>query len=559
MADQDTKDPSQDPAQSQTQEQPEAPPAESKVPDPQVAVEDSGTLKKKVTVTVARERINAKFNEMFGELTQTAQVPGFRIGHAPRRLIEKRFGREIAEDVRNALVGESLGRAMEIAELKVLGEPELKLEEIKLPDDGDLNYSFEVEVAPAFDLPEYRGIEITRPIVEVNDQRVREALNAFSRRYGVMKPTDTAIQPNDELTADVKIAGEGVAYHHANVELRAAPAQVEGVILEELARSLAKHKVGEKVTLTAKVPAAHPNADWQNKDVTVALEIKEVKRLDVPPVDDNLARQGGYESLEALREMVRSNLQRRVASEQQIAMRDQVGQYLLEHATFDLPAGLAERHTDRILSRRYVDLMYRGVPREEIEQNLEPMRLSAAEQAVGELKLAFMLGKIADQEKVEVDEGEVNTRIAEMARQYNRRPERLRQEMDHEGRLDDLKAHLREEKAVDKILESAKVVDATPEAIAEKAAEKAAKKKPAKGPPAQEKPVKKAEEKPHKKVEEKAQKTPEKHEKADQKHGKHEKPQEKPKVAKGKPHKADEKKDTAKGKGKPKGKSSDKK
>ena len=109
-----------------------------------VAVEDAGTLKKKVTVTVPRERIDAKFDELYGELGHSAQIPGFRIGHAPRRLVEKRFGREVGKDVRNGIIGESIGQALEQAELSTLGEPDLDLEAIELPDDGDLAYSFEV-------------------------------------------------------------------------------------------------------------------------------------------------------------------------------------------------------------------------------------------------------------------------------------------------------------------------------------------------------------------------------------------------------------------------------
>ena len=136
---------------------------EDNLPKNTVEVEDAGTLKKKITVTVYRDKIDAKRDEMFGELGTSAQVPGFRIGRAPKRLLEKRFGKEVSQDVRNSLIGESVGEAIKETELKTLGEPDIKLDEIELPDTGDLSFSFEVEVAPEFDLPKLKGIPVNKP------------------------------------------------------------------------------------------------------------------------------------------------------------------------------------------------------------------------------------------------------------------------------------------------------------------------------------------------------------------------------------------------------------
>ena len=433
---------------------------ESKLPDNTVTVEDAGTLKKKVTVQVNRQRIDAKFNEMFGELGRTAPVPGFRIGHAPRRLIEKRFGKDVADDVRNALVGEAVEDALEKAEFKTIGEPEIKLDEIKLPEKDEMTFSFEVEVAPEFDLPDYKGIEITRPLIEVNDERVEEFLTSFRHRYGRFKPTDTPAEAGDVVVADVSITGENIDFKQPNAELRVAPAQVEGVILEDLAKTLTGNKTGDSPSVKATVPAGHPNEDWREKEVTVMFDIQEVKRLELPELTDDFAKQAGFDSLDEMREAIRGRLQSGVVAEQQRAMRDQVCNFLMEKISFDLPEGLAQRHTSQLLMRRTVELMNAGVPKDQIEQNLQELHAAAAERADGELRLSFILGKLADTEGIEVDDGEVNARIAQMSAQYNRRPERLRQEMTGEGTLDHLATAIREEKAIEKVLEEAKIVDA---------------------------------------------------------------------------------------------------
>jgi len=174
------------------------------LPENTVAAEDAGVLRKKVTVTVPRQRIDAKFNEMFGELSKTAMVPGFRIGHAPRRLIEKRFGKEVGEDVRNALVGESIGKAVEKVNLKTLGEPDLDLDKITVPDSGEMTFSFEVEVAPEFTLPQLTGIKVTKPKLELTDQRVDEALEQYRLGQVRYEATD---HPAAEGDAVVVLAG----------------------------------------------------------------------------------------------------------------------------------------------------------------------------------------------------------------------------------------------------------------------------------------------------------------------------------------------------------------
>jgi len=443
--------------ESQAEEQPQRPPYE-------VTVEDVGTLRKKLTVTVGRDRIQAKFDEMFGELARSAAVPGFRVGHAPRRLIEKRFGKEVGEDVRNALVGEAMGAVLEQESLDVLGEPEIELEKILLPEEGDLQFSFEVEVAPQFDLPDYEGIEIHRPPVEITDEDVDRALEGLLRSYGRFKPVDSPAAEGDMVVADVSIRGDDIDVEHKNVELRVAPAEIEGIPLEDLGKVLTGLKVGQSAQVKAEVPAGHPREQWRGKEVTFDLTVRDVKRLEAPELTDEFAAQAGFGSVQEVRETARRQLEARAEQNRRRSMRRQVEKYLLEHTSLELPEGITARHTNGLLSRRYVQLLMAGVPQEQIRQNLQTLRERVSSEAVEQLKLSFILEKLAEAEGVEVDDAEVNAHIAEMARRQNRRPERLRQEMRDEGSLDSLRASIREEKAVAKILEKARIVDGEPPA-----------------------------------------------------------------------------------------------
>jgi trigger factor len=428
-----------------------------------VEVEDAGTLKKKVVVTVPRAAIDAKREEMFGELERTAQVPGFRIGRAPRRLIEKRFGRDVSRDVRNAVIGESLGKAVEKVNLQVLGEPDLKLEEIELPDSGDMTYDFEVEVAPEFELPELKGIEIAKPVLEVTDERIDDAIDRLRLRETRYEATDAAAAEQDQIRGTAKIHGEGIGEMQTAVSLRVAPGQIEGLPLVDLGRELAGKKAGDTVTLTVPVPDVHPNESWRGKEATIELTLDEVHRRVLPEVNGKFAEAQGYESVAELREAISEQMADRMAAEARRAMRAQVREHLLESTDFELPEGVAKRHAVRMLQRRYVDLLQMGIPQEQIDERLTEIQAGVVQQSQQDLKLSFILQKIADEQSIEVTDAEIMGRVAQMAQAYGRRPERLRQELESDGSLAQVEVAMREEQAIDAVLRDAEVTEMTPQ------------------------------------------------------------------------------------------------
>jgi len=477
------------------------------LPECTFQAEDVGTLKKKVTITVPAERIEAKREEMFGELARTAQVPGFRIGRAPRRLIEKRFGREVSEDVRNAVVGESLGQVEDKTRLKAVGEPDLKLNEIKLPDSGPLVYSFEVEVAPEFDLPKLEGIPVEKHTIEADDERIDQMLEEWRLSFARYQATEGAAAEGDTVVVAAAISGEEIEpVRRDGVVLRVAPGQIEGLPLVDLGAELVGKKAGQTARLAVDVAQAHPNEAWRGKRLAVELTINEVRKRVLPEMDDEFARSHGMETLEELREAVGKSLAVRVGLEIQRLMRDQIRQYLLDNTELDVPEGAAERHTARVLQRRYVDLLQQGVPRERIEEDLTAFQAAAGEEVRRQLKLEFILGRIAEEKEFEVTDEEVNSRVAEMARQAGRRPERLRQELETDGSLAVVRTLLRDEKVLDFLLGQAEVTEVTVEEPKpeepkrkKKARKKAAKGKATKRTPKEEKaPADKAEEPPDK-------------------------------------------------------------
>ena len=431
-----------------------------------VTIEDAGVATKKVTVQIPESRITETLQNQFKELRGQAVLPGFRAGHAPAKLIEKRFTKEVRQDVTRTLLQESYQQAVEKNNLQVLGEPEFeKAEEIQLPESGDLSYTFSVEVQPEFTVPELTSLTIKKPSVTITDEHVQQALTNLREQQGTLLPVeDRGIKAGDIVTADVHVkSGDEVVMHQHDQVFKVQATTIAGIKLDNLVETLEGAKSGDEKTATLTGPEGHPNEKIAGKEVKVEFKIKDIREQELAEINDEFLEQLGFKNQDELLAALREEMELRVKNDVQNAMRDQVAKALLEQTTIDLPEKISSRQEGRIVQRRAIDLMQRGVPEAQIVQNIELLKGGAKEEAIRELKLNFILAKVAEQQGVEVTEGELNGNIAAIAEQRGLRPEKLKQQMASEGSLQTLYTRLVELKAIDKILEHAKIEDAPAE------------------------------------------------------------------------------------------------
>ena len=427
-----------------------------------VQIEEAGPGTKKVTIEIPAERITTKLEENFKELRQKAAIPGFRAGHAPRKLVEKKFATDVREDVRRALVSESYQQAIQKNNLKVLGEPDFGAEQkLELPESGSLKFSFEVEIAPEFTLPELTGVAVKRPKVEVTDEHRDQAMANLRQQQGTLVPVENrGLEAKDYVTADVAVKCEGKevgAQKDAMFVL--APGRIAGLFVEDMDKQLAGLKPGESKTITVKAPADFGNAEMAGKDVELIIALKDIKKLEPAEINEEFLTNLGFKDEAELRDALGEQLQIRVKNDVQQAMRDQVSKFLFDGVVLNLPTKMSRRQTDRVVQRRATDLMSRGVPQAQIEANIEKLKTGAEEAAVRELKMYFILERLAEQLEIKVDEAELNGQVAMMAAQYGERPEKMKQQLSKDGTLENMYLKLRENRALDKVIESAKIED----------------------------------------------------------------------------------------------------
>ncbi len=171
--------------------------------DLQVKIDDRSACERHITVTVSREDIDRYLNKEFSELMPDAHVPGFRPGHAPRKLVENRFRKEVGAKVKGALLMDSLGQIHDDYDLSAISEPELDMESIEVPESGPMTFEFDLEVRPQFDLPQWKGLKIEKPAKEFTDADVDRALTRLLSNRGRLEPVDAPAKPGDYITTNL--------------------------------------------------------------------------------------------------------------------------------------------------------------------------------------------------------------------------------------------------------------------------------------------------------------------------------------------------------------------
>ncbi len=436
-------------------------PAAAEAFDYPMSIEDAGPSTKKLTVEIPQERINAILNTQFKEVRGMAQLPGFRAGKVPTKLVERRFSADIKKQVRDNLVRESYQQAIQKHSLNVLGEPEFEDPKAveNLPDAGGIKYVLTVETMPTFELPDLSTLTVKKPVIQVNDGHVQQALTNLREQQGTLVPADErGVQDKDYVTADVTIKLDGeVVGSQPDAQIVVRPGTVGGIEIKDLPAQLAGAKVDDTKTVKATAPENHQAEKIRGKEVEIEFKIKDLKYLEPAEIDDDFLEQLGFTDNQELLDALREQMIERIEQDVQAAQHNQVRRHLIDNLNVELPEKLSERQEQRVVQRRATDLMSRGVNREQIQANVDKLRDGAKAAAQNELKLFFALNKYAEQFQVDVDEAEVNGQIATIAMYQNRRPEKLKQDMMADGSLQNLYLQLREKKTLDHLLKQVKI------------------------------------------------------------------------------------------------------
>jgi len=426
-----------------------------------VEVNDIGPCKKHVKVTIERGDIDELLNDKFSELVlkSRSNIPGFRPGKAPRKMVERLYKDEVFQQVRGDLLLASLEQLAEEQDIAPLSPPNLDPGKIKIPDEGPMIYEFQVEVRPKFELPQYKGLKLKRPTQEFSDEDVVRERNRLLEPYGQLVPKgdDAALEVGDIITTDiVTTLGERKLNELKEVQIRVDPhlALRDGVS-KRFGKSMAGAKAGESRVVKIELSEAAADPDLRGQTVDATFTVKDIKVYRLPEVTQSLLDEFGVRNVEALDELIRVVLNRRLEYQQRQSARQQIMATVGDEAVKELPEELLLRQARKALQRRVLEMRNAGMKEEEIAGRVRVLQNDIYRSTTAALKEHFVLQKIAEDEKLDVTDDDIDNEIERIASRSNESPRKVRARLEKEDLIDSLAAELLETKALDLILESA--------------------------------------------------------------------------------------------------------
>jgi trigger factor len=427
----------------------------------------SGPTSRTLTIEIPSGVVSERVENSFGALRSEAALPGFRRGHAPRALLEKRFGESVRQETRTQLISAAYSEAIEEHKLRVVGDPVAEhAERIAIVEGQPLKLTIEVEVMPEFEMPQLAGLALKRPTLEVTEEMVSAEADKVCLAEGELQDREVA-ESGDYITGrGVMKAGETVIHDIQGAVVQVPTGKDDGMILgvlvSDLRAQLGAPRPGETLTVRTKGPENHENEAARGADLVITFSVETVARI-IPADLSAIATANGFPDAAGLREALRGSLAQRVEADQASLLRQQVAAHLLRTVQFELPKRLTARQAASVLQRRRMDLMYRGVDAMRIEENIAQLRAASATEAVRELKLLFILSRVAEEKQVRVSEAEINGAIVGMARRRGERPEALRQALIQNGQVNAIYQQIMEHKALDAIVSGCSIEDVTTE------------------------------------------------------------------------------------------------
>ena len=437
--------------------------------EPSVEITEDGPCSRTLTITVPASTVDERLETSLGTITAEANIPGFRKGRVPRSIVEKRFGGHIRQEARGQLMSDAFTKAIESSKLDILGEPSFdeSKSDSEILSGKDLTFTVTVEIAPEFDLPDLEGVPVIKPIMEINDEHVDAEVLRARYRFGTPEKIEGPFENLDRLMGhvEVRLNGSDDIFFESDKAVSVIPGdedegkgQFLGLMVDNLEKTLLGKKIGETVEFETVGPESHEQEELRGAKIAIKYDIRDAERVTPLEITDLLSKLA-LDNETGLREQILSSLERRRDSEQRAAEREQVYEWLLENIEFEAPPRMTENQVGRLIESQRMELASRGHDDDEIETQLATTRMASESSTQNRIRLFFILGSIARHFEINVTEEEINGRIAELALSRGVRPEQARAELAKAYRIQEIALQIREHKAADRIVDTAKVTE----------------------------------------------------------------------------------------------------
>lgn len=418
-------------------------------------VKDEKNCRKVIEVKVEKERVDSVYTKVFNSFKENARIEGYRKGKAPESMIISKFKKDIDEEVTKELVPETYNEVMKELNLNVVTYP--MLQEVKPGVDG-ISYKIVVEVNPEFTLKEYKKVKIDdKKLKEVTDADVNKELDRLRQYRGKLKESasDTA-KDGDYVT----IAMAGFVDGKAEASMTSDSQFLKigaGSMIKDLEKGLIGMKLGQEKDISVTFPGDYFEKKFAGKHAVIKAKLNAIKELDLPELNDAFAKEvSGKDTVQELKNLIKDNMAKQAADDIRNSKVDQIMKKLIEMHSFELPQGLVDEELTNIINRYQKNLQQQGLNLQALGMTMEELREKSRKQAEDNLKSIYILRKIAEAEKIDVTDADVEVEIKRIAEETKDNAENMIKQAKARGSWEALKAKLLEDKTVDSLIAAAK-------------------------------------------------------------------------------------------------------
>ncbi len=426
--------------------------------DPEYEIDYKGDCLYSVKISIPAVNTKSQINKNLEEVKEHAELPGFRKGKAPMWLVENKFGKIARKEALDKVITESVKKLMEDNKLRAFSTPQFEgLEELdKLPEDKDISFQVSFEVAPRCELGKYRGLELERKVLEPDENMIAERLELLRNRFAIYQSIpDAEIANGDQAIIDFNGTIDGESFPGGtanNYPYIVGSKRFFGKFEEALIGA----KVGETKTCEVEFPIDYTNKSLAGKKAIFEIKIKDIKRKEMPALDDEFAKQAGAKNLEDLKQKIKKELEDAISEETDYQLETDAIEQVIANSTFEIPKSLIEEVAKNQVEEQIQRMIQMRIPVSEIEKQREELEKDAKEKAEKTIKWYTVANEIAEAEGIEITDSDYEDEAQNIQGRTGIDIETIRNYIQEQGK-EDVNDTIIRKKVVKLILDSAKI------------------------------------------------------------------------------------------------------
>nr|WP_294528959.1 trigger factor [uncultured Blautia sp.] len=413
----------------------------------------------KLTIEVSAEDLDKAMEGAYKKAKNRISIPGFRKGKAPRKMIEKMYGKGVfLEDAVNALLPEHYGKAVEECDLEIVSQP--KIDVVQMEPGKDFIFTAEVAVKPEVTLGEYRGLEVPKTEISVTDEEIdAEVMKEQEKNSRTITVEDRAAQKDDIVTIDFEGFTDGVAFEGGKGS--DYPLTIgSNTFIPGFEDQLIGANTGDHVEVKVTFPEEYQAKDLAGKEAVFQCDVKKIEAKELPELDDDFAKDvSEFDTLAEYKENVKKELTEKKESEAKTAKENAVIDKVIENAQMDIPEAMIDTQCRQMMDDFGRRMQSQGLSMEQYfqftGQSMDKMMEDMKPQALKRIQTRLVLEKVVEAEKIEASEDEINEEIGKMAEMYKMEADKVRELLGEQG-LKQMKEDLAVQKAVTLLVDAAK-------------------------------------------------------------------------------------------------------